>query len=127
MKKRGNIDHQTISLSLTRSTRKIFKVKHFEKPLLSSPDVKNFLHTMGFEARLITLIERKGKFLWLARGIYQRKLTVFTVDFIATLVRWHNQSPNWSIACPHSKIIINGCKYHIVEQGPQIFLEMDQS
>lgn len=125
--KRGAINHQIDSLSLTRSTRKILKVKSLEKPLLSSPDVKSFLHAQGFEAKLITLIERKENFLWLARGVYQRKKTVFTVDFFAKNLRWHHHSPNWSIACPHSKILINDLKYHIIEQGPLIFLETKQT
>lgn len=110
---------------LSKSTRKIIKAQHRQEPLLSNIDVKMFLLSIGFKASNVLLINRRQQNVWLARGIYERKKAIFTIDFFAQKIRQHKQSPLWVVACPLTKIIIRKKLYHINEVGADIFLVED--
>lgn len=114
--------HRCYDYTLCGSTRKTFRSKRSTVPLLNTPDVKNFLRMIGFEADLVTLIGHKKTFLWLARGRYKNEPAVFSLSFYACIIRWHWHAPLWPLGCAHSVITIGKNSYRMEERGTEIYL-----
>lgn len=108
---------------LSPKSRQFIKHQRSKMPLLSSLDVRNFLQTLGIEAKVIALIGKHKKFRWIIRGKYQGKdKAIFTLDFYAYQLCQHAHSPQGIPACSHSVISLKCGEFSVKEFGGEIKL-----
>lgn len=97
------------------------------EPITSSQQVRKFLLTLGFTARIITLVKRRGHARWVVKGNYPGQPEEFlTVSIMGRCVYRHAQAPEGRVVCRKSTVKIRlkhiTKQFAIREQGIDISL-----